>query len=694
KKSHLYIAIGIVIVALGAFVFLQYNKRSIIRKSIGSSVAKKSDSLYYLKYDSSVIDEVNGNASFFNVLLQSDSLQSRIAERDSSDNIIYRVRVKEISVQGANVGGLVSGNKISARLIEIINPDILVTMIGKKESQPFTTKDSLAIYEKILGNFKSIQAGKILLKGGTLNFARKNDLPHATLNNINISITNFKIDSTKDYANLVSYFIKDVHASAQSLIKHNAQGTITLDNIVYDASARLLNIGSFKQNNKAGKPLTELHNIRISGLATNTFINEQELFANELASSGGRITLYKKATKEIDIELDSTQFYKAGINKISIGKTQVVLYNKSALTAPPEIIDNLSFLATDIPELKSGNTFKNILVNSKWILKGDGYTFFTKDKLYKISLGAFKIDKGLSEVAISKISMIPQISETQFMARRRLQGDYYELQFNNVNVTGVDINLLSRNGDLVGQEISLEPVIKVYRDLTLPQDTAVKVAYPNHALQKLKSIVDIKRARFTNGYVSYRERGAISKQVGQIFFDKLSGSIVNVSNKNKADMILAADAKFMGVSNFTTQWMIPFNTQPFSVKGKLGAIDPTVLNAALEPQGMASVKRGNIYSYDFQIKGSGYNAITVSKLVYDQLKIELLKKNNYKNELEKKSALSFLANILIKDANPPNGSRIISGDYTREISKSFFNLLWKSMFVSLQKTITGRSNVK
>ncbi len=155
-----------------------------------------------------------------------------------------------------------------------------------------------------------------------------------------------------------------------------------------------------------------------------------------------------------------------------------------------------------------------------------------------------------------------------------------------------------------------------------------------------------------------------------------------------------ANSKFMGVSNFNTRWVLPFNTQPFSVKGKLGAIDATVLNAALEPQGMASVKRGNIHSYDFQINGLGYNAKAVSRLVYDQLKIELLKKSKDNNELEKKSALSFLANFIIKDANPATGTRVISGDYNREISKSFFNLLWKSMFVSLQKTITGRSNVK
>jgi hypothetical protein len=290
--------------------------------------------------------------------------------------------------------------------------------------------------------------------------------------------------------------------------------------------------------------------------------------------------------------------------------------------------------------------------------------------------------------------MIPQISETEFMARRKRQGDYYELSFSNINAAGVDINLLSGNGDFIAQSLSVEPVIKIYRDLTLPQDTVTKVAYPNHALQKRQSVVDIKRVRISNGYVSYREKGAISKQVGQIFFEKLSGSIVNVSNKNKADMILSADSKFMGVSNFNTRWVLPFNIQPFSVKGKLGAIDATVLNAALEPQGMASVKRGNIHSYDFQINGLGYNAKAVSRLVYDQLKIELLKKSKDNNELEKKSALSFLANFIIKDANPATGTRVISGDYNREISKSFFNLLWKSMFVSLQKTITGRSNVK
>ena len=62
--------------AIGAFIYWQNNKKQIVKNSIDKALTKKTDSLYFLRYDSSVIDEVNGDVAFYNVVLQSDSAQT------------------------------------------------------------------------------------------------------------------------------------------------------------------------------------------------------------------------------------------------------------------------------------------------------------------------------------------------------------------------------------------------------------------------------------------------------------------------------------------------------------------------------------------------------------------------------------------------------------------------------------------
>ncbi|HEX2682760.1 MAG TPA: hypothetical protein VHL77_02435, partial [Ferruginibacter sp.] len=71
-----YLTIFIVLIALGligGWIYWQQYKKSIIRSKIENAVANGTDSLYFIHYDSSSIDEINGHASFYNVTLQSDS---------------------------------------------------------------------------------------------------------------------------------------------------------------------------------------------------------------------------------------------------------------------------------------------------------------------------------------------------------------------------------------------------------------------------------------------------------------------------------------------------------------------------------------------------------------------------------------------------------------------------------------------
>jgi hypothetical protein len=100
---------------------------------------------------------------------------------------------------------------------------------------------------------------------------------------------------------------------------------------------------------------------------------------------------------------------------------------------------------------------------------------------------------------------------------------------------------------------------------------------------------------------------------------------------------------------------------------------------------MASIKSGKINKLSFNMSGNDYQVKGTSTLLYENLKVELLKKDSA--ALKKKGLMSLLTNILIKDANPKNGV-VRTGEisFQRDVYKSFFNLVWKGIFSGIKQT--------
>ena len=127
-KKYIKIIIGVFALAIigGWFYWQQYKKR-IIKNTIENAISKGTDSLYFIHYDSSYIDEVNGNASFFNVDLQSDSLQAQLVKFDTASSAtVYNIHIDEVSISGANIPGLINNVSVEAATILIRHPVVYI----------------------------------------------------------------------------------------------------------------------------------------------------------------------------------------------------------------------------------------------------------------------------------------------------------------------------------------------------------------------------------------------------------------------------------------------------------------------------------------------------------------------------------------------------------------------------------------
>jgi hypothetical protein len=706
KKIIKILLVVIAVAIVGGLLYWQNNKRRIIKHSIADAIAKKTDSLYYIHYDSSHIDEINGNASFYNVVLQSDSAQKvSLNSTDSLPNALYNIRIQEVEVSGADIVGLMSNTTVSARKIVLLKPTILIINTGADHPKPFTKNDTLELYQKILGKFTSIKADTIQVSDGTLMITNKSGTPQTTVEKINITLKKFLVDDTKNYESILSYFVKDINVTVENIqlpaSKNNNR--INLEKVEYNAYKRSLQIKAIRQYQfKNMQPIIELKDIQISDLNTNSFIIQQRLKAGQVSCEGGLVTIYVKKNQagskagEQSIELATDMIDQAHIGGINLGSTEVIIVNKDAPGKKPFALKNVRFKVNKNLKITEATTINSLINNSEWELSANGFSFTTKDKLYKLSVGDFVINNATSQVKIKKVSLKPLLTEQQFVKQSSHQNDQYNLVFNNIVLSGVNTKRLLSNQELEVEQASLQPIIKIFNDRTLPPDSGSKVGkYPQQSLLQLKYPLYIHSVQIKSGTVSYREKAVKSELTGNVFFSNINATLSNVTNiperiKKSNLLKLHATAKFLGAGELETDWQFPLNAGngAFAIKGKLKVMNAVTLNTIIEPLAMASVKEGTIDALTFAIDGTDTKATGDILFLYKNLKMELLKKGD-EEELKKKGLLSLLANTLIKNENSnlTNKKTLI---YERDTARSFFNLVWKTVFTGVKNTALGK----
>lgn len=700
-----FAVIGIAIIV--AVVYWQYNKKFIVRKALEKSISKGTDSLYFIRYDSSRIDAVKGDASFFNVSLQSDSLQTQLAQYDTaSAETILHVQVAEVSIRGANIPAMLRNEKMEANSIHIIRPLIYVIGSGNKKKE-FSKQDTLALYEKLLGKFDRISAGKIVIEDGQINFSDKIDTAYLAIQGVNITLRDVLIDSTKNYDNIISYFINDATVSVKKAVyKDKEKNTVLmLSDLDYDAASKQIRLRNFQQQARdSGAVLFDINNTVVDGVNTDAFILRKQLKANMVTTDGGMMTFFSAGAGKTGndmIDMNNDFFNEALLNAIRLGKTTIRVFNKASPSSPPLIVNNFRFNASDIQSVESGTSLRYVIGKSNWEIAADGFSTLTKNKLYKISLGAFTLNKQRGELFMNSFSVKPTLSEARFVASLKEQTDLYSVTLNRIRLIGLDVGRMITERSIIAETLSLEPTIKVSCDRTVPPFTGSKIGnYPHQLIKKLEVPIFVKTVRLSNGYVSYTERASQSEKLGTVFFSKANGTVLNVTNipsyiKQNKNLSLNAQASFLGVSKLTTKWALDLsrNDGAFVISGTGSGFNAATLNPLIEPLALASIKNGQIDGLTFSMTGNDNGSKGTCTLLYHDLKVSALKVDD-EGDLKRKALISRLANLLVKDENPKNGeTRSAITDVERDKTRSFFNLVWKGIFKACKRIALGKDDV-
>ena len=696
------IGVFLLIATIAGFIFWQKYKKAIFKNTVDTTLQKKTDSLYYVKYDSTELDEINGNFHFYNVALQSDSLQKAILKNtDDLPNSLFRITVAKVSALGVDMTGLLQNQYLTVKKIVLYKPVIQVFKTGNDKPTPFTYQDSLKLYQKITGNFKSIQADSINIVNGTFFITDKNGKALTTLENINISLTDFKADSTRNYKNVISYFIKDVKASIENVqLPASEYGNrINITKLVYDAPAKILKLHELHQYQAGNStPVVAIHDIVLHDLDTDAFITKQALNAGKLSCNGGLLTIFKKSTKNKNgktvVELSGGIIDEIQIDVLQLKLSTLLVSDLTLPNQSPLKISALQLNASAIAKITGGKRLINKLAEADWTLQADELMYTTKKGLYKINAKAITVNNKQGNVVVKEVLLKPLLSEAAFVKQSKLQADRYDFHFKNIEIKGVDFKQWITENEVHINTISLQPHLKIFNSRILPRDSSSNLKkYPHQQLLSIPFSFYIKKIVVNNGTVYYKEQAKQTGMSGTPYFSQINAVIDNTTNieaKIKVNAIVrfTANTLFMGTAPLKTEWLLPLSNRDtvFTVTGTLGNFDATILNQITRPLAKLTVQAGQINKLTFKLTANDYRTTGKVNFLYKNLKVALLKMSD--DSLKKNGLVTVFANTLIHNNNPEHNNTYTGIiEFKRNMNASIFNLLWKSVLDGVKKTV-------
>ncbi|MEJ5994885.1 hypothetical protein WG904_10695 [Pedobacter sp. Du54] len=333
------------------------------------------------------------------------------------------------------------------------------------------------------------------------------------------------------------------------------------------------------------------------------------------------------------------------------------------------------------------------------VINVNNYSYATPDSMYYIKVDQLDFASSTGKLNIKQFGFLPRYSEAAFAKVNGYARDRFTIQLNNLAMDGLNLPAYVQKQELIAEQLHItDGIVAVYNDNSYPKRKIDKTGkFPHQLLQLLKAKLKVKKINLSNIDVSFAEFDRDSKQIGKLTFEKTSGIISNATNMPKEkliDPIMTANLQsyMMGQGKLVVDFAFDLNSSigAFSYAGELTNLDGKTLNKITKPLGMIQVNRGEVRKLAFSIKADENVARGKLDFTYNDLSVAILKKEEGKQRLVKKGLISFLANnLVIYSDNPSAEGKFTSAKihYKREITASFFNYIWKTLFQGIQYSV-------
>jgi hypothetical protein len=438
---------------------------------------------------------------------------------------------------------------------------------------------------------------------------------------------------------------------------------------------------------------------------------DKEIAAGKLQVINPTVEIfYTNAGKDSSMHMPSKEIYEqilGDLNLIKIDTTEfrnATIITKSIKKEKDSVVfKNTNILLANVIVDSTSNADTTRFLFAKEINFGcEKISWHASSNLYQYTVNQLKFNSTDKNLTIQHVNINPQLSEDAFVKAMRFQSDRFNINFNDISIKNVSARQLM-NEILLGDKLEVKSgSIKVYRDLGIPRDHKNRSGtYPHQQLSLVPLSFVIPKAIFSNIFIQYRERNDITRKVGDVRFNNCFININNITNEPSAlqkNNICRIDisSRLLNLAPMKVALTLHLEDKQgkFSIEGSGSGLDATKLNELAVPMGLANIKKGELKNIDFKLNGNNNRADGSVTVLYDDLKIDFLELDD-ERKMNKKHLTSFISNIIIKNSNPDDGeTRVGEVHHERDMNRSFYNLIWKSIFEGINKTIGNKRKMK
>ncbi len=351
-------------------------------------------------------------------------------------------------------------------------------------------------------------------------------------------------------------------------------------------------------------------------------------------------------------------------------------------------VADLVFDPTADPRAKRSVSARSARIGAKGLV-------MQRDTLNEFAVARLETDLRDSTLSLAGAKREPPQTDDEWVRAQKVRRDRIRLSLHSLEARGIAYRTLFTTGDLDIRAIEARGLrINVLSDKRIPAGPPRPHRTPQRAAADVALPFRVDTVTVTGGDVVYLERRHEKERAGRISFDSVHGRILDLNLPPRGKPLrIEARARLMNEGRLSVHATVPLDAKDFryELKGKLGPMPATAINAFLGEVEAMQLAPGEVDSIDFhQVVKRGRSVTTMTPRYHD-LSVESSDEGGGVIGSVKRGVVKFVANSFkLHDENPSDDGkqvRVANAIVRYDPTKSWITFIWHGLREGLKLTV-------
>ena len=387
------------------------------------------------------------------------------------------------------------------------------------------------------------------------------------------------------------------------------------------------------------------------------------------------------------------------VGEILLNDVNFKYQDHTAPTAPISELKGMNLRAVDLLIDSATQTDKTRLLYCRNIIAElYNYTGKTPNGLYTYRINEARLSTLTSRLEVTGLQLQPVLPGVFF---GKSNSDRMTLHLDTAQLNHFDYLNYGRYRTFNAANLILSRgVFSVYSNpKSIIKKTDRIITFPHVAIRHIKAAFNLDTLTVKHLSLVYNEHKVGAAQTGTLTFNNTNGHFFNISNNPgslKRNNLTSARLTTFFMDKGRLDVAFTFNLtdslNSYTYRGKLGDMDLKLLNKATVPMALVKITSGRVTGLDFNIRSTNKISAGTVKLLYSNLKVNLLRKDSTKEKgYSKKGMASFFANnVVLSRSNPDKPGDVPRSafiSYERPANSPFFKTIWQTLLSGIKPCV-------